>query len=362
MDYEASLNLIEKTLADEIAGSTSDRVEGRALATRIALPVYQHLEWLHGGAGGFSALTVMNDGGGVAAIIWAKADDPASLAEAAATAAIYNALGYSIHVNLATRQQQLDSGRGGKADLAWLRALWVEMDDAPLEGLITLCEMNTLPYPSFALRSSDRPPFGGHHVYWLLDQPILPDDQTERILHQIAVLCGGDEAACDTSRNLRAMGSINWKPGRDRARVVLTGNADSERAYPYEAFLFLDPGVPPPDLPSRHTWITDSPNSEYIEAAQVAAMFPKARKTGHGWLVSCPVTGHGGGKGDRHPSLSIGVGEAGRVLLKCHGGCSFEDVIAALGLTAQNLFPDDVIDTRRDPSRAWHEARKHRAR
>lgn len=47
-------------------------------------------------------------------------------------------------------------------------------------------------------------------------------------------------------------------------------------------------------------------------------------------LVSCPVKGHGRGRGDLSPSLSIAVGNGGRVLLHCFAGCRAEDVFAAV--------------------------------
>jgi putative DNA primase/helicase len=49
-----------------------------------------------------------------------------------------------------------------------------------------------------------------------------------------------------------------------------------------------------------------------------------------GWLISCPVAGHGKGLGDRSPSLSISDTPDGRFLAHCHAGCMFEDVEAAL--------------------------------
>jgi putative DNA primase/helicase len=49
-----------------------------------------------------------------------------------------------------------------------------------------------------------------------------------------------------------------------------------------------------------------------------------------GWLISCPVAGHGKGYGDRSPSLSISDTPDGRFLAHCHAGCTFDDVIAAL--------------------------------
>ncbi|MCK4414944.1 MAG: hypothetical protein KAY32_15525 [Candidatus Eisenbacteria sp.] len=43
---------------------------------------------------------------------------------------------------------------------------------------------------------------------------------------------------------------------------------------------------------------------------------------------------------DRTPSLSVSEGEDGRVLIRCHAGCSIEDVIAALELRMADLFDD----------------------
>ena len=58
-----------------------------------------------------------------------------------------------------------------------------------------------------------------------------------------------------------------------------------------------------------------------------------AKRRGKGWIAECPA------HQDREPSLSIDEGSDGRALLKCHAGCSTDDVIAALGLTRRDLFP-----------------------
>ena len=44
--------------------------------------------------------------------------------------------------------------------------------------------------------------------------------------------------------------------------------------------------------------------------------------------------------GDQHNSLSVSVGEDGRVLLNCHAGCSTEDIVWAMGLTMKDLFTE----------------------
>jgi putative DNA primase/helicase len=54
-----------------------------------------------------------------------------------------------------------------------------------------------------------------------------------------------------------------------------------------------------------------------------------ARKAGDGWLVSCPVSGHGKGRVDEHPSVSVTEGDDGRALVRCKVGCETETLISA---------------------------------
>jgi hypothetical protein len=56
---------------------------------------------------------------------------------------------------------------------------------------------------------------------------------------------------------------------------------------------------------------------------------------GGGWTALCPA------HEDRRASLSVGVGDGGKILLRCHAGCKVEAVVAALGLTMTDLYPDD---------------------
>src|SRR6266550_4683952 len=59
----------------------------------------------------------------------------------------------------------------------------------------------------------------------------------------------------------------------------------------------------------------------------------KAKRSGNGWIAKCPA------HDDRKPSLCIDEGSDGRALIKCQAGCSIDNVLAALGLTAKDLFP-----------------------
>jgi hypothetical protein len=57
------------------------------------------------------------------------------------------------------------------------------------------------------------------------------------------------------------------------------------------------------------------------------------RPSPHGYVARCP------GHDDQTPSLSIGVGSDGKILLKCFAGCSIERIVSALGLSLTDLFP-----------------------
>lgn len=61
--------------------------------------------------------------------------------------------------------------------------------------------------------------------------------------------------------------------------------------------------------------------------------FEDRSPAGAGWVVRCPA------HEDRDASLSVGEGEDGRVILKCHTGCKAADVVKAMGLTISDLFP-----------------------
>jgi hypothetical protein len=56
------------------------------------------------------------------------------------------------------------------------------------------------------------------------------------------------------------------------------------------------------------------------------------------WLAKCP------GHEDRSPSLSVREMEDGRILIHDFGGCQVEEVLDAVGLTFDSLFPERPID------------------
>src|SRR5690349_21123001 len=67
---------------------------------------------------------------------------------------------------------------------------------------------------------------------------------------------------------------------------------------------------------------------------RVLSRLQRVQKSGEtGWSACCPA------HHDRHPSLSIAIGTDGRLLLKCHAGCTVDSIVAAIGLTLADLFP-----------------------
>ena len=70
----------------------------------------------------------------------------------------------------------------------------------------------------------------------------------------------------------------------------------------------------------------------------VLAKFDNPRRNGSGWTARCPA------HEDRMPSLSIGEGDDGRVLVTCHAGCELDAVLAAVGLDVKDLFPEPITN------------------
>ena len=61
----------------------------------------------------------------------------------------------------------------------------------------------------------------------------------------------------------------------------------------------------------------------------------KVKKVGRGkWMACCPH------HEDKNPSLSITECENDHILIKCHAGCSAEEVMFSAGLEMKDLFPE----------------------
>jgi DNA polymerase I-like protein with 3'-5' exonuclease and polymerase domains len=94
---------------------------------------------------------------------------------------------------------------------------------------------------------------------------------------------------------------------------------------------------------ATHTWdALGNREAVKMSAAETLAKALGGHKTGNGWIAPCPL------HDDRKPSLSIGVGKNGKVLVHCHAGCNQRDVYIAVlrkrGLLGRHKRKDRVAD------------------
>jgi energy-coupling factor transporter ATP-binding protein EcfA2 len=73
-----------------------------------------------------------------------------------------------------------------------------------------------------------------------------------------------------------------------------------------------------------------------VSTREILERLERVQKSGDGWIACCPA------HDDRSPSLSISEGTNGKLLLHCHAGCSFEEIIAALDLPKNGRAPADL--------------------
>ena len=70
---------------------------------------------------------------------------------------------------------------------------------------------------------------------------------------------------------------------------------------------------------------------------QILGRLQKVKKTGKSkWLACCPA------HGDKSPSLSIMQNETGKVFVHCFAGCAGDSVMASIGMTLSDLYPDTI--------------------
>jgi hypothetical protein len=85
-----------------------------------------------------------------------------------------------------------------------------------------------------------------------------------------------------------------------------------------------------------------------MSAETLLSRLDKVRKTGAGrWIAKCPA------HDDKSPSLSVRELDDGRVLLHCFGGCAAGDVLNAIGLDFDALFPERPVGDQKPERRAF---------
>ena len=73
-----------------------------------------------------------------------------------------------------------------------------------------------------------------------------------------------------------------------------------------------------------------------MSAETLLSKLDKVKRTGAGRYIACCPS-----HDDKSPSLSIRELDDGRVLIHCFSGCDTANVLAAVGLTLEDLFPEN---------------------
>jgi hypothetical protein len=83
-----------------------------------------------------------------------------------------------------------------------------------------------------------------------------------------------------------------------------------------------------------------------VSAEILLSRLDRPRRTGpETWIARCPA------HKDRSPSMTVRECGDGRVLLHCFAGCETGDVLAAVGLEFDALFPPKPLGERMAPTR-----------
>lgn len=80
--------------------------------------------------------------------------------------------------------------------------------------------------------------------------------------------------------------------------------------------------------------VNNAPAEGGITIEEFLLMLEKVRQAGkNNWMARCPA------HDDGRPSLRVGIGDKG-ILVNCFAGCTFPEIVGALGLNKQDLFFD----------------------
>jgi hypothetical protein len=76
---------------------------------------------------------------------------------------------------------------------------------------------------------------------------------------------------------------------------------------------------------------------ERVSKPEILTKLSDVTRTRNGWTARCPA------HDDHRPSLSVAVGDDGRVLVHCFAGCTPEQVVAAVDMRMADLAPTMTI-------------------
>ncbi|NJL57765.1 hypothetical protein HC928_23510 [bacterium] len=181
-------------------------------------------------------LRCIHPGTGEVRRFWGLMSDKPGIAAALKQAEGLNEAGYGVYFAPCLRSQK----KGNAASAALLPALWIDIDGPEEHRQRDLERLQTFdPSPSVIVSSG-----GGWHGYWLLDEPLLLDEENKqkigRVMQGLFSALGGDEGYVKSVASvMRLPGSINTKPDRDGAAVEIT-DWHPDRRYPLDCFDWLE--------------------------------------------------------------------------------------------------------------------------
>jgi hypothetical protein len=153
-----------------------------------------------------------------------------------------NQRGWGAYMGIASRQRNLGRWlRGGKHELAYLPALFVDLDQ-PKDALLRL---GWFDLPASCILYSGR----GYHAYWFLETPATDLVFADRVLRGLARHLNGD-TALTVAQSMRLPGTINTKPGRDSA-ICTFFSYHPDRRYALNEFEPFLPGTLQHTRPAR---------------------------------------------------------------------------------------------------------------
>lgn len=202
-------------------------------------------------------------------------------------------------------------GRGRKtANVTHVRAYFVDADGVEPD-------VTALP-PSMTVRS-----MAGPHHYWLA----RPGEALPRFKARqkaLASALGTDQAVCDLARVMRVPGFAHQKAG-EPFRVELL-ECHPRRKFDANALMAAFK-APIFEIDSDR----QTPQAEHPRVQQVLNSLRDVSGRDGQWQALCPA------HDDNRPSLSISV-EADRILICCHAGCEFDEIVASMGMQPSDFF------------------------
>ena len=221
---------------------------------------------------------------------------------------------HNVYVGVAARN--IPSG-GGDA-VGPIGAIWVDCDSG--ESATALGEIGIEPSILVASGTGEN-----RHAYFLLEEKIDPA-RIEGLNLRLIDMVGGDRMCRDRARIMRLAGTLNHKSDPPEEAELIAAPGKRYALAEIEEVLRSAP------TPTGDAGSGPAVADEVSPAVKLVLEKLDAKKRGgKQWQACCPA------HDDKNPSLSIAEAEDGRCLIHCFAGCSYEQVLKAIGLTPGDL-------------------------